>query len=203
MPPRAPADPPLLRASGWFLGYRKGPLAMYALREYVGADRVNDALRRLLAAHGRGQPPLPTTRDLYRELEAVTPDSLRSPAARPVRREHAVGAAHEQVAAGARAGRDGAPDARRARREDRGGHRGAVREAPMHDLVEIGAFADAADGGGGVGVPALAPDPLGRAAHHAHRPGHRHVGRGRSALAPVRPEAGEQRGAPATDGVSR
>lgn len=75
--PRAPADPPLLRASGWFLAYRKGPLAMVALREYVGKDAVNSALRRLLAAHATGEPPLPTTRDLYRELEAVTPDSLR------------------------------------------------------------------------------------------------------------------------------
>jgi hypothetical protein len=76
LPPRAPSDPPLLRANDWFLAYRKGPLAMFALREYVGAERVNTALRRLLAAHPPGQPPLPTTRDLYRELDAVTPDSL-------------------------------------------------------------------------------------------------------------------------------
>ena len=65
LPPRPPSDPPLLRASDWFLSYRKGPLAMYALRKYVGAEQVNTALRRLLAANASGQPPLSTTHDLY------------------------------------------------------------------------------------------------------------------------------------------
>jgi hypothetical protein len=74
--PRARADVPLLRANDWFLAYRKGPFAMYALREYVGAERVNAALRRLLERHRSGTPPLPTSRDLYRELQAVTPASL-------------------------------------------------------------------------------------------------------------------------------
>ena len=78
LPPRAPSDPPLLKADSWFLSYRKGPLALFALREYVGREQVNVALRRLLEKHRDGAPPLATTRDLYRELEAVTPDSLRT-----------------------------------------------------------------------------------------------------------------------------
>jgi len=49
---------------------------MYALREYVGAEPVNGALRRLLERHGSGTPPLATSLDLYRELQAVTPASL-------------------------------------------------------------------------------------------------------------------------------
>ncbi|HEX7120488.1 MAG TPA: ABC transporter permease subunit [Longimicrobiales bacterium] len=69
--------PPLLRAGGWFQNYRQGPFALYALREYIGEERVNTALRRLLEAHRSGAPPRPTTLDLYRELQAVTPDSLR------------------------------------------------------------------------------------------------------------------------------
>jgi hypothetical protein len=68
---------PLLRAQDPYLAYRKGPFALYALSEYVGEERVNRALRSLLAAHGSGAPPRPTTLDLYRELQAVTPDSLR------------------------------------------------------------------------------------------------------------------------------
>ena len=48
---------------------------MYALRENVREERVNSALRRLLAKHGSGA--LVTTLDLYRELQAVTPDSLQ------------------------------------------------------------------------------------------------------------------------------
>ena len=68
---------PLLRALDPYMSYRKGPFAMYALSEYVGADRVNGAIRRLIAAHDSADAPLATTLDLYRELQAVTPDSLR------------------------------------------------------------------------------------------------------------------------------
>ncbi|HEX8359904.1 MAG TPA: M1 family aminopeptidase [Longimicrobium sp.] len=75
--PRTRAAVPLLRANDWFHGYRKGPFAMYALREYLGEERVNAALRRLLARHGSGAPPLPTSLHLYRELQSATPDSLR------------------------------------------------------------------------------------------------------------------------------
>jgi hypothetical protein len=74
--PRARAALPLLQASDRFLLYRKGPFAMYTLREYVGEAQVNAALRSLLRKHGAGSPPLPTSLDLYRELQAVTPDSL-------------------------------------------------------------------------------------------------------------------------------
>jgi hypothetical protein len=75
--PSSRADLPLLRAHDWFSAYRKGPFAMYALREYVGADRVDAALRRLIEKYGSGEPPLTTSLDLYAELQAVTPDSLR------------------------------------------------------------------------------------------------------------------------------
>ena len=90
--PRSPAMPPLLQAIDGFNNYRKGPLALYALGEYIGQERVRDALRSLLEKHSltalgldrpfdsHGQPiasgkPLPTTLDLYRELKAATPES--------------------------------------------------------------------------------------------------------------------------------
>lgn len=60
-----------------YAAYRKGPFALYALSEYMGEERVNLAFRRLLEAHRSGAPPLATSLDLYRELQAVTPDSLR------------------------------------------------------------------------------------------------------------------------------
>src|SRR5687768_2056802 len=53
--------------------YQKGPLVMYALRQYVGEEPLNAALRRLVATHGSGQPPFATSRDLYRELKGATP----------------------------------------------------------------------------------------------------------------------------------
>lgn len=74
--PRTSAAVPLLRVSSdWFLAYRKGPLALYALSKYIGKERINLALQRLFEKHGSGMPPLPTTLDLYRELQTVTPDS--------------------------------------------------------------------------------------------------------------------------------
>jgi hypothetical protein len=74
---RPDAAPPLLRAYDRFHGYRKGPFVMYALRQYVGADSIDAALGRFIRAHGGAKPPLPTSLDLYRELRAATPDSLR------------------------------------------------------------------------------------------------------------------------------
>jgi hypothetical protein len=68
---------PLLRALDPYMSYRKGPFALYLLSQYVGEEQVNGALRRLWRAHTREGAPLATTLDLYRELQAATPDSLR------------------------------------------------------------------------------------------------------------------------------
>ncbi|MBC5991464.1 ABC transporter permease/M1 family aminopeptidase [Pontibacter cellulosilyticus] len=75
--PRSRATAPLLQAADAFIGYRKGPLALHALTEYIGKDPVNDALRKLIEKYGSGKPPYATSLDLYRELKAATPDSLQ------------------------------------------------------------------------------------------------------------------------------
>jgi aminopeptidase N len=74
--PRSRAAPPLLRSNSRFMNYRKGPFALFALRRYTGKTNVNTALRELLKKHAPSASPLPSTLDLYRELKAVTPDSL-------------------------------------------------------------------------------------------------------------------------------
>ncbi|MEJ8755548.1 ABC transporter permease [Pontibacter sp. H259] len=74
--PRSLSSPSLLHANEEFLYYRKGGLAMHALSEYIGKQKVNSALRQLLQKHNTGQIPFPTTLHLYQELEQVTPDSL-------------------------------------------------------------------------------------------------------------------------------
>jgi ABC-2 type transport system permease protein len=68
---------PLLRAVDPYLAYRKGPFAFYALGEYIGHDKVNIAFRRLKEQGNKSGAPLTTTRDLYRELKTVTPDSMQ------------------------------------------------------------------------------------------------------------------------------
>jgi hypothetical protein len=66
---------PLLRAMDPWANYRKGPYAFYALSEYIGEERVNGALRSLVETKASS---LATTLDMYRELQAATPDSLES-----------------------------------------------------------------------------------------------------------------------------
>jgi aminopeptidase N len=60
-----------------YIHYNKGSVVMYALRDYVGEDKVNSALRGFLNAHKFRGPPYPTALELVDSLRAVTPDSLR------------------------------------------------------------------------------------------------------------------------------
>jgi ABC-2 type transport system permease protein len=72
-----PEVPLRLTTDHAYLHYGKGAVVMYALRDYLGEAAVNTALRRLVRTQGMQGPPYATTLDLYRELRAVTPDSLR------------------------------------------------------------------------------------------------------------------------------
>ena len=76
MAPHETRDVPLLRTFDRLDAYRTGPFAMYALREAVGAERVNGALRTMLETFDPSGPPYPTTLDLYAELRAVTPPAM-------------------------------------------------------------------------------------------------------------------------------
>jgi len=60
-----------------YVYYFKGAVAMYTLRERLGAEAVNGALRRFRQKFAGPDAPPPTSRALYAELQAVTPDSLR------------------------------------------------------------------------------------------------------------------------------
>ena len=74
--PNQPRTVPLLRAVDQTDAYRRGPFAMYALRERVGVEAVNRALRNLLAKFPPGRAPYPTSRDFYAELRAATTPSM-------------------------------------------------------------------------------------------------------------------------------
>src|SRR5207248_4108881 len=58
-----------------YLHYNKGSLVMYALRDYIGEDRVNRTLRQFLEAWKFRGPPYPTSVALVNALRAATPDS--------------------------------------------------------------------------------------------------------------------------------
>ncbi len=61
-----------------YIAYRKGAIALYLLRDSIGEELVNTALRRYLEKYRSSRPPFPTSLDLYAELRAVTPDSFQT-----------------------------------------------------------------------------------------------------------------------------
>src|SRR5688572_18303171 len=72
-------DVPLLEVDDHpHVSYGKGAVAMYTLREHIGEEAVNGALRRFLEKYRGSGPPYATSLDLYAELRAVTPPSLHS-----------------------------------------------------------------------------------------------------------------------------
>lgn len=69
--------PLLLVENQPYIHYNKGSLAMYALRDYIGEDRLNAALTRYLESMKFQEPPYTNSLELYAHLRAATPDSLR------------------------------------------------------------------------------------------------------------------------------
>jgi ABC-2 type transport system permease protein len=70
---------PLLRveASQGYIHYRKGSVILYYLREMIGEDAVNRALRKVLGQYGYKPPPYPTSYALMDALREQTPPELQ------------------------------------------------------------------------------------------------------------------------------
>ncbi len=145
--PRARASVPLLRASDYFLGYRKGPFAMYALREYMGQEKVDLAWRRLRALHASSEPPFATSLDLLRELRKVTPDSLQTLLGDLLERNTFWELETRQATAQEIAGGAWQVGIEVVSRKVAVDTAGTETNLPMNDLVEIGVYALDAEGG--------------------------------------------------------
>jgi hypothetical protein len=154
------------------IAYGKGAVAMYTLREQIGDEAVNTALRRLLEKYRDSGPPYATALDLVRELRAVTPESLQylvtdlfeTITLWDVNTTRAV---FERTA-------DGQYEvtldvSAKKMRADSAGHE---TETPMDDFVEIGVFAAGATGAGGAdganGEPAGRGTPMYLQRHRIH-----------------------------------
>ncbi|MBP7339482.1 hypothetical protein, partial [Niveispirillum sp.] len=66
-----PPARPVIRAQSSLDAYGKASIALYTLRDVIGAAPVNSALKAFLIKYGNRPPPLPTTRALVSELRAV------------------------------------------------------------------------------------------------------------------------------------
>ena len=72
-------DAPLLEVDDHpYVSYGKGAVALYTLREHIGAEAVNGALKRFLEKYRQSGPPYATSLDLYAELRAATPPAQHS-----------------------------------------------------------------------------------------------------------------------------
>ena len=72
-------EKPLLRveANQGYIHYNKGGQVMYALQDYIGEDRVNQALAALIKDYAFKGPPYPTSLDLVSYLRKVTPPEFQ------------------------------------------------------------------------------------------------------------------------------
>ena len=56
-----------------YIHYSKGSMVMYALQDYIGEDKVNEAIREFLKHYAFKGPPYPTSLDLEGYFQKVTP----------------------------------------------------------------------------------------------------------------------------------
>jgi ABC-2 type transport system permease protein len=70
---------PLLRveAEQGYIHYQKGSAAIYYLKEMIGEEAVNRALRKVIGQYAYAQAPYPTSHALVDALREETPESLR------------------------------------------------------------------------------------------------------------------------------
>jgi hypothetical protein len=72
-------EPPLLylRPDQGYLHYNKGSIVMYALADYIGEDKINEAIREFAKEYAFQEPPFVTSEDFIEYVKDVTPDSLQ------------------------------------------------------------------------------------------------------------------------------
>ncbi|MBK7818658.1 MAG: hypothetical protein IPJ60_14775 [Sphingobacteriaceae bacterium] len=60
-----------------YIHYNKGSMIMYSLKDYIGEDSLNSAMRRYLKDKAYQEPPFTTAKDFYAQIKRSTPDSLK------------------------------------------------------------------------------------------------------------------------------
>ncbi len=71
-------EQPLVRVENQpYIHYEKGSLAMYALKDYIGEDALNNALRKYIASCAYQEPPYTSSIELIKYLKEATPADLQ------------------------------------------------------------------------------------------------------------------------------
>jgi ABC-2 type transport system permease protein len=69
---------PLIRTEGQqYIHYNKASLVFYYLKEMIGEQKLNSALKNIVSKYAYQKPPFPTAFNVVDELKLATPDSLK------------------------------------------------------------------------------------------------------------------------------
>lgn len=60
-----------------YIHYGKGSVLLYALQDYIGEEKVNNAMKNFLEEYRYVDPPYPTSLDFLRHLDTQVPDSMK------------------------------------------------------------------------------------------------------------------------------
>ena len=139
---------PLLNvdADQGYVHYRKGSVVMYYLKEMIGEEAVNRALRKVLQQYAYAQPPYPTSYVLVDALRAETPPQYQYLIQDLF--DDITLFSNRTLSATAAKRADGKfditihVDAKKFKADEKG----LEREVPVNDWIEIGAFAKPAKG---------------------------------------------------------
>jgi len=134
---------PLMRVEGeqGYIHYRKGSVVMYYLKEMIGEDAVNRALRKVLAQYGYAQPPYPTSYALVDALREQTPPQYQYLLKDLF--EDITLFSNRTLSAKAKKRSDGKYDVtiEVESKKFKADEKGSEVEVPVNDWIEIGAFA--------------------------------------------------------------
>ena len=141
-----------------YVHYRKGALAMYALQDYMGEDRVNAVIRRLIEEKAFSSDPYPVSTDFLTLLKAEATEAERAIVTDLFERIVLFDLEVEEATAAPLAdGRWSVELTIRARKLEADG-KGRETEVPLELAVDVGVFSRSLDG-------PIDPSPAARGGH--------------------------------------
>ncbi len=142
------AEQPLAKVESQqgYIHYRKGSVVMYYLKEMIGEDKINEALKSLIKKFAYQGPPYPTSLDLIEALREVTPPEYQYLLSDLF--DNITLFANRTAEASITERDDGRFDVtiKTECRKYQAGKDGKETEVPINDWIEIGALAKPASG---------------------------------------------------------
>ncbi len=135
-------QPLVLVENQQYIHYRKGSLVMYALRDYIGEERVNRALAKFLRDHAFESAPYTTATELVKYFRAEAPPEYQETITDLFERITLYDNKTNSVTATKRADGKYVVKLTVASAKLRSDAKGEEKAVPINDLIDIGVFAD-------------------------------------------------------------